>query len=79
MGARAASSWQSWLQWRYAMSFGQRDPQFHRDISYYLFVYPLHRLVLTLLFRIVATSIVVVLRHRIRVRRRATARAPGRG
>ena len=61
MGARAASNWQLWLQWRYATSFGQRDPQFHRDVSYYLFVYPLHRVVLTLLFRIVATSIVVVL------------------
>jgi uncharacterized membrane protein (UPF0182 family) len=61
MGSRAASNWQTWLQWRNAVSFGQQDPQFHRDISYYLFVYPMHRLVLTLLFRIVATSLIVVL------------------
>jgi len=61
MGARASGSWQTWLQWRHATSFGQKDPQFHRDISYYLFVYPMHRLVLTLLFRIVATSLIVVL------------------
>jgi uncharacterized membrane protein (UPF0182 family) len=61
MGSRAAGSWQTWLQWRNATSFGVKDPQFHRDISYFLFVYPLHRLVLTLLFRIVATTLIVVL------------------
>jgi uncharacterized membrane protein (UPF0182 family) len=61
MGSRAAGNWQTWLAWRHATSFGQKDPQFHRDLSYYVFVYPLHRLVLTLLFRIVATSIIVVL------------------
>jgi hypothetical protein len=61
MGARAASNWQLWLQWRNATSFGQKDPQFHRDVSYYTFVYPMHRLVLTLLFRMIATAIVVVL------------------
>jgi uncharacterized membrane protein (UPF0182 family) len=61
MGSRAASNWQTWLQWRHSVSFGQQDPQFHRDISYYVFIYPMHRLVLTLLFRIVATAIVVLL------------------
>jgi uncharacterized membrane protein (UPF0182 family) len=61
MGTRAASNWQTWLLWRNGQSFHQTDPQFHRDISYYLFVYPLHRLVLTFLFRIVATAFVVVL------------------
>jgi hypothetical protein len=61
MGSRAASNWQTWLAWRNATPVGQIDPQFHRDASYYLFVYPLHRLVLTLLFRIVATSLIVVL------------------
>jgi uncharacterized protein len=61
MGSRAATSWQTWLLWRHTTSFGQQDPQFHRDISYYVFVYPLHRLVLTLLFRIVATAMIVVL------------------
>jgi uncharacterized protein len=61
MGSRAASNWQTWLLWRNAQSFHQTDPQFHRDISYYVFIYPLHRLVLTFLFRIVATAIVIVL------------------
>jgi uncharacterized protein len=61
MGSRASGSWQTWLQWRNAVSFGQKDPEFHRDISYFLFVYPMHRLVLTLLFRILVTCIVLVL------------------
>jgi hypothetical protein len=61
MGARAAGNWQTWLAYRNSTSFHQTDPRFHRDVSYYLFVYPLHRLVLTLLFRIVATAIIVLL------------------
>ena len=39
----AASHWQLLLQWRNATSFGRTDPQFHRDVSYYVFVYPFHR------------------------------------
>ena len=60
MGARASSGWLTWLQWRDATSFHQSDPQFHRDISYYVMVYPFHRFVLTLLFRIIATVLVVI-------------------
>jgi uncharacterized protein len=61
VGSLAASSWQTWLMWHNATSFGTKDQQFHRDISYYVMVYPMHRLVLTLLFRIVVLSIVAVL------------------
>ncbi|MGN6472274.1 MAG: UPF0182 family membrane protein [Mycobacteriales bacterium] len=60
-GSAAASGWQTWLLWRNATKFGVKDPQFHRDISYYLFTYPLHRMVLTLLFRIVGTAIIALL------------------
>jgi len=61
VGARAAGGWQTWLAWHDATSFHQKDPTFHRDVSYFVFDYPLHRLVLTLLFRIVATNLIVVL------------------
>jgi uncharacterized protein len=62
MGTLAASNWQIWLQWRNATPTpGWTDPHFHRQISYYLQVYPLHRLVVTLLFRVVATSLITVL------------------
>jgi hypothetical protein len=60
-GSAAASGWQTWLLWRNAVPFGEQDPQFHRDISYFVFTYPLHRMVLTLLFRVVGTAIVVLL------------------
>ncbi len=61
MGARASGGWQTWLAWRNSTKVGQVDPQFHRDVSYFLFVYPLHRMVLTFLFRIVATAIIALL------------------
>jgi uncharacterized membrane protein (UPF0182 family) len=61
VGNVADSSWQTWLLWRNATSFHLKDPQFHRDISYYLMVYPLHRLVLTLLFRTVLLTTAAVL------------------
>ncbi|HZY75532.1 MAG TPA: UPF0182 family protein, partial [Jatrophihabitantaceae bacterium] len=60
-GTAAARGWQTWLLWRNQVKAGTTDPQFHRDISYFLFTYPQHRMVLTLLFRIVATAIVVLL------------------
>jgi uncharacterized protein len=60
VGTRALHSWQTWLLWRNATSFHIEDAQFHRDISYYVMVYPLHRLVVTLLIRIVVLSIVAV-------------------
>jgi uncharacterized membrane protein (UPF0182 family) len=60
-GSAAAGGWQTWLLWRNATKFGFKDPQFHRDVSYYLFTYPLHRMVLTLLFRIIGTAIVTLL------------------
>jgi uncharacterized membrane protein (UPF0182 family) len=62
MGSRAAGSWQTWLLWRHSVPFGgPGDPQFHRDASYYLFTYPMHRMVLTYAFRIVATALLVSL------------------
>jgi uncharacterized membrane protein (UPF0182 family) len=60
-GSTAANGWQTWLLWRNRTSVGRTDPEFHRDISYFLFVYPQHRMVLSLLFRIVGTAIVVLL------------------
>ena len=60
VGNVADSSWQIWMKWRNAVSFHIKDPQFHRDVSYYLDIYPFHRLVVTLLFRIVVLSIAAV-------------------
>jgi uncharacterized membrane protein (UPF0182 family) len=60
VASRAASSWKTWLLWRNATPFGSTDAQFHRDISYFVMVYPMHRLVLALLFRILVLCIVAV-------------------
>jgi uncharacterized membrane protein (UPF0182 family) len=49
-GLSAAGRWRTWLLWRNAVPFGQRDAQFHRDISYFAFTYPFQRFILGFLF-----------------------------
>src|SRR3954468_24351892 len=61
VGRGAAQRWPLWLQWRNATPFGIDDPQFHRDYSYYVFVYPMHRYALSLGFTIVVLSLVLLL------------------
>lgn len=39
-GLTAAGQWQTWLLWRNGRGTGETDPQFGRDISYYLFALP---------------------------------------
>jgi uncharacterized membrane protein (UPF0182 family) len=58
-GLTAASSWRTWLLFANRTSFHQTDPQFHLDISFFVFVYPFLRMVLTYLFTAVLLSLVV--------------------
>ena len=58
---RASHRWQIYEMWRHAQSFHQTDPQFHRDISYFVFVLPFHRAVVTYLSSIVVTCLVITL------------------
>ena len=60
-GSRATHRWQTYLMWKNAASWGQQDPQFHRDISYFVSVYPFHKMVVGYLSSIVVTSLVVTL------------------
>jgi uncharacterized protein len=60
-GASASRHWQTWLLWRNGQSFHHVDPQFHRDVSYFAFTYPMQRFVLGTLFAIVVVSLVAVL------------------
>ena len=39
-GLAAAGQWQTWMLWRNGRSTGTADPEFGRDISYYLFSLP---------------------------------------
>src|SRR3954468_3530563 len=45
-GFTAQGSWETWLQFRNGTDFGRTDPQFGKDISFFVFDYPFYRLVL---------------------------------
>ncbi len=36
----AASQWETWLTWRFAVPFGQADPILGRDAGFYIFSLP---------------------------------------
>ena len=61
IGTRAAQHWQTYLLWRHAQPWGEQDPHFHRDISYYVAVLPFHQLLVSLLSSILVTCLVVSL------------------
>jgi len=46
-GMSAQGDWQAWQLWLHGGSFGIKDPQFHKDISFYAFDYPVYRLLLS--------------------------------
>jgi uncharacterized membrane protein (UPF0182 family) len=58
-GSRATHRWQTYLMWKHSVSWGQQDSQFHRDISYFVSVWPFHKMVVTYLSSIVVTCLVV--------------------
>ena len=58
-GLAAASNWRTWLLFVNRVPFGRTDPQFHLDISFFVFVYPFLRLVLSFLFAAVLLSLVL--------------------
>jgi len=60
-GSSASGRWKTWLQWRNGVPFGLKDPQFHRDISYYAFTLPMQRFLLSMLFAVVVVSLLAVL------------------
>ncbi|WP_329224002.1 UPF0182 family protein [Streptomyces sp. NBC_01485] len=45
-GASAAGQWRTWLMWVNGVSFGQKDPQFHLDVSFFAFDLPWYRFLL---------------------------------
>ena len=49
VGQRAAGGWQTYLLWRHAVPWHTTDPQFHKDISFFVEVYPFHVMVANLL------------------------------
>ena len=49
VGKRAAAGWQTYLMWRHATPWHTSDPLFHKDISFFIEVYPFHVMVVALL------------------------------
>jgi uncharacterized protein len=56
-GLAASGNWQTWLLFVNRVPFHQTDPQFHLDISFYVFVYPFLRTILSFLFAAVLLSL----------------------
>jgi len=57
-GFTAQGSWETWLQFRNSTDFGQSDPQFGLDISFFVFDYPFYRLLLSFGFAIVILALI---------------------
>src|SRR4051812_36595098 len=49
-GFTAQGRWNTWLTFKNSTSFGQKDPQFGLDLSFFVFDYPFWRLVLGFAF-----------------------------
>ncbi|MBV9592625.1 MAG: UPF0182 family protein, partial [Actinobacteria bacterium] len=61
MGLSAEGDWRTWLLWFNGGSFGVQDPQFHKDISFFAWDYPVYRNILGFLFAMVIFSIIASL------------------
>ncbi|WP_433497848.1 UPF0182 family protein [Sphaerimonospora sp. CA-214678] len=57
-GSSVAGQWKTWLEFVNRTQFGQKDPEFHLDVSFFMFVLPFLRMVLNFLFLAVILSII---------------------
>ncbi len=58
-GVSASGRWKTYLLWVNGQPFGVKDPQFHRDISYFMFTYPFQRWLLGFAFTVVIVCLVI--------------------
>jgi uncharacterized protein len=58
-GLAASGNWQTWLLFVNRVPFGRKDPQFHLDISFFVFVYPFLRMLLSFLFAAVILALIL--------------------
>lgn len=56
-GGSASGQWRTWLQWINGTSFGTKDPQFGKDVSFFAFDYPFYRFLIGFGFALVVLSI----------------------
>jgi uncharacterized membrane protein (UPF0182 family) len=60
-GSVAAAHWDTYQQWRKSTSFGIKDPQFHKDASFYVFEYPWWRFLSSYSFALIVITVLAVL------------------
>jgi uncharacterized membrane protein (UPF0182 family) len=58
-GAAAQGKWKIWQLWLNGGSFGVKDPQFHKDISFFAWDYPVYRTLLSFGFTAILFSLVL--------------------
>ncbi len=61
VGIGASAEWKSWLLFQNSVDFGQSDPQFHKDISFYVFRLPFINFALGLSFGVLIFVFLVTL------------------
>ncbi len=57
-GASASGQWRTWLMWVNGVPFGQKDPQFQLDVSFYAFDLPWYRFLLGFGFAAAILSVI---------------------
>ncbi|MCK8677327.1 UPF0182 family membrane protein [Streptomyces lichenis] len=57
-GATASGQWRTWLMWVNGVPFGQKDPQFNLDVSFYAFDLPWYRFLLGFGFAAAVLSLI---------------------
>ncbi|NUR25587.1 MAG: UPF0182 family protein [Catenulispora sp.] len=60
-GAAATGAWRTYLLWADAVPFGTEDPQFHKDIGFYVFTLPWLRHIQGFLLAAVVLSLIAAL------------------
>ena len=58
LGIFASNEWLTWLQYRHQVPFGQTDPLFFRDVSFYIFTLPFYTLARNLALAVVVLSLI---------------------
>jgi uncharacterized membrane protein (UPF0182 family) len=61
MGSGVAQQWQKWVLFANSTSFGTKDPQFHKDISFYVFRLPFLQYAASWTFTALLVVLIVVL------------------
>jgi uncharacterized membrane protein (UPF0182 family) len=57
-GLSGQGRWKDWMLFRNSVPFGVKDPQFHVDLSFYVFQYPIWRYLLGVGFTAVVLSVI---------------------